>query len=212
MNFGEKIQQLRLKHNLTQEDLAEKLFISRTAISKWERNKGYPNIDTLKQIAKLFDVTIDELLHGEELINLAQEENSVNISNFTIFLFGLVDILSILFIFLPLFPNTIADFVYSSSLFHSNDLSSTIKTLHITLLSILSVIGVAEIFLQIFKQPRMQKILIMASMIFETLLICYLSITRQAYLLLIIFTFFIIKLLILFKNLKYSLKPKVTNK
>lgn len=62
MEFGEKIQKLRNEKKWTQEQLAEKLYVSRTAVSKWESGKGYPNIDSLKDIAKLFNKTIDELL------------------------------------------------------------------------------------------------------------------------------------------------------
>ena len=49
----------------TDEKLAEKLFVSRTAISKWESGRGYPSIDSLKAIAKYFHITIDELICGE---------------------------------------------------------------------------------------------------------------------------------------------------
>ncbi len=62
MEFNEKLQQLRTGKNLTQEQLAEQLYVSRTAISKWESGKGYPNIESLKCISKFFSVTIDELL------------------------------------------------------------------------------------------------------------------------------------------------------
>ena len=67
MEFNEKLQELRKQKELTQEELAEVLFVSRTAISKWESGRGYPNIDSLKAIAKFFGVTIDELLSGDEL-------------------------------------------------------------------------------------------------------------------------------------------------
>ena len=49
MEFNEKLQQLRTGKNLTQEQLAEQLYVSRTAISKWESGKGYPNIETLSR-------------------------------------------------------------------------------------------------------------------------------------------------------------------
>ena len=51
MEFNEKLQQLRKQKGLTQEQLAEALFVSRTAVSKWESGRGYPNIESLKAIA-----------------------------------------------------------------------------------------------------------------------------------------------------------------
>ena len=61
MEFNEKLQQLRKRRDLTQEELADQLYVSRTAVSKWESGRGYPNIDSLKAISKYFSVTIDEL-------------------------------------------------------------------------------------------------------------------------------------------------------
>ena len=62
MEIHEKLQELRKQKKLTQEELSEILFVSRTAISKWESGRGYPSIDSLKAIAEFFGVTIDELL------------------------------------------------------------------------------------------------------------------------------------------------------
>lgn len=61
--FSEKIKEIRSKHNMTQEDLANKLFVTRNAVSKWETNKGLPSVETLMDISKLFNVSIDELLN-----------------------------------------------------------------------------------------------------------------------------------------------------
>ena len=52
INIGNKIKDLRTQKGLTQEELAEALYVSRTAISKWESGRGYPNIDSLKAISK----------------------------------------------------------------------------------------------------------------------------------------------------------------
>lgn len=62
MTFGEKLKELRQKHNLTQEELAEKIFVTRSAVSKYERGKGYPNVDGLRLISELFGVSVDYLL------------------------------------------------------------------------------------------------------------------------------------------------------
>jgi len=53
MEFNEKLQELRKQRGLTQEELAEKLYVSRTAISKWESGRGYPNIESRAQCKKI---------------------------------------------------------------------------------------------------------------------------------------------------------------
>ena len=65
MEFHEKLRQLRLQKGLTQEALAQSLFVSRTAISKWESGRGCPSIDSIKQISAFFNVSIDTLLTEE---------------------------------------------------------------------------------------------------------------------------------------------------
>lgn len=68
MNFGEKLKSLRIKNELSQEELAEKINVSRQAITKWENQNGMPDIENLKSIARIFDVTIDSLICDEEEI------------------------------------------------------------------------------------------------------------------------------------------------
>ena len=78
MTFGEKLQQLRKQNNITQEELAAALFVSRTAVSKWESGRGYPNIESLKALSKFYSVSIDDLLSGEELLTSCfREKGSV---------------------------------------------------------------------------------------------------------------------------------------
>ena len=62
MTIAEKIKQLRKDNNMTQEDLAEKLNVSRQTISKWETNIAIPDADNIVAISKLFNITTDELL------------------------------------------------------------------------------------------------------------------------------------------------------
>ncbi len=70
MKFEDKLKLLRKESNLTQEELAEKLCVSRQAITKWENCDGLPDIDNLKEISKLFNITIDELIKEEKEVNL----------------------------------------------------------------------------------------------------------------------------------------------
>ena len=65
MDLSEKLQKLRKENNLTQEELAQKLFVSRTAISKWETGRGMPSMESLQLISKYFDISLDLLLSNE---------------------------------------------------------------------------------------------------------------------------------------------------
>lgn len=65
MNLGEKIKCLRTKESITQEVLAEKLNVSRSAIAKWESDNGMPDISNLKMLSQMFGISIDELLTDE---------------------------------------------------------------------------------------------------------------------------------------------------
>ena len=103
MDFNEKLQELRKRKGLTQEELAEALFVSRTAVSKWESGRGYPSIDSLKVIASFFSVSIDELLSGEELVSIAQNDHVQEMLQMRDLVFGLLDCAMALFLFLPLF-------------------------------------------------------------------------------------------------------------
>ena len=103
MEFGEKLQNLRKNKGLTQEELAESLYVSRTAISKWESGRGYPSIDSIKEIATFFSVTIDELLSSEKILSIAEKENKQNIQKIVGLLLGILDLFTIMLIVLPLF-------------------------------------------------------------------------------------------------------------
>ena len=66
MTFGEKIQKLRKEAGLSQEELSYQLGVSRQAISKWERDSGYPETEKIVRMSKIFHVTLDYLLNEEE--------------------------------------------------------------------------------------------------------------------------------------------------
>ena len=105
MEFNEKLQKLRTNENLTQEELAEKLYVSRAAISKWESGRGYPSIDSLKAIAKYFHITIDELIGSEEIVDLAEQDMKSSNKKYTALICGILDCLTLLLFFLPVFGN-----------------------------------------------------------------------------------------------------------
>ena len=112
MEFNQKLQQLRKNKGITQEELADALFVSRTAVSKWESGRGYPNIDSLKAIAVFFCVTVDELLSSDEMLVFAASAQKQTASaqkqtakKFRDLAFGLADLAAVLLLFLPLFAD-----------------------------------------------------------------------------------------------------------
>ena len=66
MNLGENIYRLRTERNLSQGDLADALDVSRQSVSKWENNSAVPELDKLIKMAQIFDITLDELVTGEQ--------------------------------------------------------------------------------------------------------------------------------------------------
>lgn len=103
MEFSQKLQELRKQKGLTQEALAQALYVSRTAVSKWESGRGYPNIDSLKAIAKFYEVTVDDLLSGDELLTLAEENTRQTEKNTRNLLYSLFDLSAVFLLFLPFF-------------------------------------------------------------------------------------------------------------
>ena len=75
MEIGEKIRKLRTDAGMTQEELAAKLLVTRTAVSKWETGKGWPGVDSLKLIADEFGATIDSLVSDEDVLSKREIED-----------------------------------------------------------------------------------------------------------------------------------------
>ena len=128
MEFNEKLQELRKQKGLTQEELAEVLFVSRAAVSKWESGRGYPNIDSLKAISKFFGVTIDELLSGDELLTIAEEDTKQKGKHFCDLVFGLLDCSIAMFFFLPFFGQKTDAIIQGVSLSSLTEIAPYLRT------------------------------------------------------------------------------------
>ena len=154
MEFCEKLQELRKSKGLTQEELAEVLYVSRTAVSKWESGRGLPNIDSLKEISAYFSVSIDDLLSADKIIFIAEKEKKSCIKSICDLLFGLMDILSFLLIILPLYPKTVDSFVYSVNLFKYTETTSFNLSVYWTIFLSLTISGIVKLIsdkLKIYK-------------------------------------------------------------
>lgn len=193
MEFNEKLQGLRKEKGLTQEELAEVLYVSRTAVSKWESGRGYPNIESLKDISKFFSVSIDDLLSGEKLLSIAEKENKSNIRGMCDLLYGIVDLLSFVLVALPLYPNTIDSFVYSVNLLNYKEISPVILRVYWIAFVLLFAIGVAEVVLTKSKKEKANKSVTEISLVFNILLVVFLALTGEVYAVVVAFLMMVIK-------------------
>lgn len=200
MEFHEKLQELRKSRGLTQEELAEALYVSRTAVSKWESGRGYPSIDSLKEISKYFSVTIDDLLSGEALISIAERENKTNIQNLFDLLFGMVDLLSVLLIVLPLYPRTVDGYVYSVNLFEYTETSAMNRFLYWFLFLGLIVLGVWKVLLVQMKSGKHQKMMRECSLLISIAAVIVLALAGETYAVTVVFLLLLIKGVVLFKS------------
>ena len=148
MTFGEKLKKARTEAQLTQEELAEKLFVSRTAISKWESDRGYPNIESLKAIAKFFSVTVDELLSNDEVLTIAEEDSKQKEKYFRNLVYGLLDLCMVLLLFLPFFAEKTDVIIQSVSLISLDGVRPYLKTAYFVVVVGMTVMGILTLTLQ----------------------------------------------------------------
>ena len=84
MTFGEKLKEARKEAGLSQEQFAEKMSVSRSAIAKWESDKGLPDITTLKRMARLLGVSLDHLLDEDEKLSFNETKEAVDLDSFEV--------------------------------------------------------------------------------------------------------------------------------
>ena len=202
MEFHEKLQELRKRRGLTQEELAQALHVSRTAISKWEQGRGYPSIDSLKEISGYFSVTIDELLSGEKLISLAEKENRSNIRGVCETLLGVTDLLSFVLIILPLYPQTADGVVYSVNLWMYTETAAYNRTVYWMLFLVLTACGVWKLLQTQLNPEKNGGIVTRLSFFIGTAAVLYLVLAREVYASVLVILLMIIKILLAFKIVK----------
>lgn len=202
VEFCEKLQELRKNRGLTQEELAEALYVSRTAVSKWESGRGYPSIDSLKVISRYFSVTIDDLLSGEKLICIAEQENRSNVQRVCDLLFGITDLFSFVLILLPLYPKMIDDYVYSVNLLAYTDTTVLNRTVYWVVFLALIAMGALKILLTQFDSERTQKMVTGWSLAFSIIAVVFLALAGETYAVIVVFSLLLLKGLLLFKRIK----------
>ncbi len=202
MEFHEKLQELRKERGLTQEELAECLFVSRTAISKWESGRGYPSIDSLKEISRFYSVTIDELLSGDKLLSIAEKENKANIRNVYDTLLAILDFCTCMLIVLPIYPNTIGEHVYPVHLMAYVETSFMNQLVYWLMFGCLILLGMIKIGCIRLKKERKSRLVTECSMLVHILSVSYLALAREAYATMILFMLLVIKVFMILKYIR----------
>ena len=193
MEFHEKLQELRKSRNLTQEELAEALYVSRTAISKWESGRGYPSIDSLKAISGFFSISIDELLSADALVSIAEKENRSNIQRICDVLFGTVDLIGILLALLPLYSRQMDNSVIAVNLWNFKPENNWISIICLVLIVAFVLLGIVKIVLNYMHIDKGKDIITISSVLISMTAVLYFSMIRETYCVVIVFLQLMIK-------------------
>ena len=200
MEFNEKLQELRKQNRLTQEELAEKLYVSRTAISKWESGRGYPNIDSLKEIAKFFSVTVDELLSPNEVLKIAEEDGKQKEKHFRDLIYGLLDICIAMLLFLPFFAEKEDGAIQSVSLIALDGVQPYLKMAYFAVVISSILIGILTLALQNCQWVAWVKSKTTVSLALGAIAVLLFMISSQPYVAVFAFVLLAIKAFMLIKR------------
>lgn len=200
MTFGEKLRKLRTDRGLTQDELAEKIYVTRTAISKWEADRGYPNIDSLKAISKFFSVSIDDLLSSGEVLTIAEQDNKQKEIRFRDLVYALLDLCISMLLFLPFFAEDSDGIIQSVSLIALVDVQTYLKTAYLSVVIAMTVMGILTLTLQNCQALVWAKNKTTVSLALGAILVLLLMISSQPYAAVFAFTLLAIKALMLIKR------------
>ena len=200
MTFGEKLRKLRTDRGLTQEELAEKTYVTRTAISKWESDRGYPSIDSLKVISKFFSVSIDDLLSPDEVLTIAEQDNKQKETCFKDLVYALLDLCISMLLFLPFFAEDTGEIIKSVSLIALDGVQTYLKIAYFAVVIGMTVMGALTLTLQNCQAAVWVKSKTMVSLSFGAILVLLLIISLQPYAAVFAFALLVIKALMLIKR------------
>ena len=192
MEFNEKLQELRKSRSMTQEELAEALFVSRTAISKWESGRGYPNIDSLKEISRFFSVTIDDLICSDEMITVAEIEKREFADKYVSLICNVLDILLAILLFIPAFGNGPGSSA-TVSLFGLTGISFWVKIVFIVIIVITIINGICGVIIASFNKPVWNRHRLITGAALSILAVIVFIAARQPYAGIVCFSFLVIK-------------------
>ena len=192
MEFSEKLQELRKSRSMTQEELAEALFVSRTAISKWESGRGYPSIDSLKEISRFFSVTIDDLICSDEMITVAENDKKEFVSKYISLICNALDILLAILLFIPAFGNGPSS-SETVSLLGLSGIAPWLKTVFVVIIGITILNGICGVIIANLNKPAWNRHRLVTGVVLSILSVTVFIVTRQPYAGIVCFAFLVIK-------------------
>ena len=204
MDFGEKLKALRTERGLTQEQLAARLYVSRTAVSKWETGGGSPNLDSLQAVARLFDVSVDDLLSTDDLIVLARDERRSSARSGGMLSFGLLDMLAVVFAFLPLYGVDDGSFVRMANLADygaSVDFGASFAVMAAAIAALL-LVGAAEVALAVAGPRRAARTVALVGFAVQALAVVLFASTMQPYATTLMFVLLLAKVVVGYRILR----------
>ena len=204
MDFGEKLKALRTERGLTQEQLAARLYVSRTAVSKWETGGGSPNLDSLQVVARLFDVSVDDLLSTDDLIVLARDERRSTARSSGMLSFGLLDVLAVVFAFIPLYGVDDGSLVRMANLADygaSVDFGASFAVMAAAVVSLMFV-GAVEIVLAAAGSRRAARIVALVGFAVQALAVVLFASTMQPYATTLMFALLLAKVVVGYRILR----------
>ena len=200
MEFNEKLQELRKQKGLTQEELAEILFVSRTAVSKWESGRGMPCIESLKAISKFFAVTLDDLLSGEELLVIAEDDHKQKEMHIRDMIYGLLDCSMVLLFLLPFFGQKANGVIQEVSLLALTEIQLYLKIIYLVVGIGMTALGVLTLALRNCNGAFWVRSKSKLSLLSNAMGVFIFIISQQPYAAVFVFAFLIIKALMLIKQ------------
>ena len=178
MELSEKIQKIRKERGLTQEQFAELLYVSRTAVSKWETGRGMPSMDSMQQIAKLAGITLDELLRAEEVMAIAETENQKRLGRFATMFDGILNVAAVMGLLLPLYKSESDGMFYAVPLYLFR---GRFAMLYWVLPLVMATCGAIQLLVYNREDPTQQNSLVIVGTVLNACIVFLLILSGQPY-------------------------------
>ena len=180
MEFNEKLQELRKARSLTQEELAEAIFVSRTAVSKWESGRGYPSIDSLRELSRFFSVTIDELISPDEIVVAAERDKKEFVGTYSLRICGMLDVLLTLLLFIPAFGNG-SEIPTTVSLLALTGITPWVRAVFACAVASTALCGLCEVAASVYGKSNWSRALLVIGIALSVACVAVFIVARQPY-------------------------------